>query len=802
VALGGARRRRRGPRRPRHGAGGHHSRSGGVVSDPTVMFPLVRLLAAADDDLVEAAVARLRTTGRPVSLPGLCNAAWLGYRPDRSYDGPAAGALLDEIVPVAHGYPSGRGPLGPQPAVPVGAIVSLDLGSDIAYGEVVWKEGAHPELDAAWVPGWLAGAPALPPDGTAPPPDYAPQPGVRVLTERLVVDFGCFGDDLAPSAVKLARLRSRSLRVDRYGHLIVDAAYDDGADEADDVAFWAAWAAVHHPGALAAAGLRADASVLEAAAGNLADALATRPDVRSFGIHYLHVEAYDALVAADGAGGRLQRVVRGLAYLPARARTGWTAMSARVVDALGHDAVAGRAWPSMVVTASLLALDTLAEEAPAGDWNGVHVRLDDAWQGGGLWRTELLDGAAPVAADPAVALGLGWVEHTGGDVVRAEEPGPDDRLDAPDWYDGTDEDERDGDWALTGSEVAWLVHLTAHDIDTDRLRLPARVSQLVRATLVAAGQDRLIVSIQHDGQGEQRDFVGLGDDAHLNVEWPLGLLPGTTIRASWAVRSTVVVVATRRLPIPEQLAGLTYTHEYNLRVALAAAGAVDTAQPVTLRQLVRAAVRRHGDVAEDGTRCLALDVIVARCFGPRGEVAPGYPAAVMRRAVAAAADGLVAAGVARLVGDYLVIEDRTSAAGRRADEELLARYLEETQRRLRQHAARHWVAPSVVNLPPTWRRSQEKSEGWSEVAGTDGLPGDDLAPNQTWRKGHPRGRTMPGEVTAALERAKRSFAQLPDAPEAAADLDDVAADPFANDDNSPALGTAGTAGGREEPADA
>ncbi len=750
------------------------------------------LTAEADDALVADVVAHLAKAAWPVSLPGLCNAVWFDSLGRRGYEGVAAGALIDEAALAAHGYPEGREPIGPQPAIPLGAVVSMITGDDIAYGEIVWKEGAHQALEASWVPGWLAGAPALPADGAAPGPDWVPSVGARVLRERLVVDFGCLGDDLAPSAAKLERLRRRGYRLDRFGHLVIDSRYDD-EDEADDVAYWAAWTARRHPRALAAVGIDPDASLVLAAATHLADALDAHPEVRSFGAYYVHADAHVAAVTADGPGGVLHRTARSLAHLPTRSRCVWVSMSARLADDLGADAMASTAWPSAVVTTSLLTLDLLAEEAPAGDWNGVHVRLDDAWHGGGLWRTELLSAKGPVAAEPAVALGLGWVEHTGGAVERVGGPDADTELDAPDWYD-------EDDWELDGSEVSWLVHLTAHDIDTDRLRVPGQISDLVRATLTAAGQDALVVAIAHDGSGEERDVVTLGDDGHLNVCWPLGIHPGTSVRASWSVGSTVVVAATHLLPEPELLAGITYTHEYNVRVALAAAGEIDTAaKPVTIRQLIRAAVRRHGALTDDGCRCLTMREIVAHCFGPNGELVPAYHAEVLHRAVRAAAAGLAAAGLARIDGEFVVIAEQASVSGRRADAEVLARYVDAMRKRVRRETARHWVAPSIVNLSGHRRRSLEKGRSWAEVAGTDGLPDGGLAPNQTWRRGHPRGGRVPHEVTRTLERIKAALAPLPGGAEAAAVFDAAASAPFAASDRFCPADTA--APGREEPSD-
>ncbi|MGH9043832.1 MAG: hypothetical protein ACRDVP_03150 [Acidimicrobiales bacterium] len=58
--------------------------------------------------------------------------------------------------------------------------------------------------------------------------------------ERLVLDLGGLGAGLMPSDAKLHRLRETCYRVDAFGQLIIDAEYPEGAEEDDDVAFWAA----------------------------------------------------------------------------------------------------------------------------------------------------------------------------------------------------------------------------------------------------------------------------------------------------------------------------------------------------------------------------------------------------------------------------------------------------------------------------------------------------------------------------------------------------------------------------------
>ncbi len=730
-----------------------------------------------DEEIIEVALAELRCLGRPVSLPGLLNVLWFGRGELGCYDGAAFGEYLDGLPTLSH-EAVGEKRLGEaQEAVPLGALVKVEIGDDEAWGEVIWKEGAHSLVSAGWVPGWLAGAPTGMPYDGPPPPDLIPPDGPRLLRERMVVDFKCLGDAFAPSQTKLARLRRRGRRLDRYGHLVAEVGYDAGLDEADDLTFWASWTVHHHPLALATAGVPAQAAVLAEAASVLAAALGARDDVRSFGPYYIDTDLYERVVEADKADdGPLRRTVRGLALLPHHEQVAWASMSARIADCADEDDVVGDRWPMAIVCASLLTLDTLAAAAADGDWNGVHLRLDDPWQGGGLWRAELLGTVSPVSADPAVALGLGWVAYTGGAINRVDTGGKDLNLE--------EIDEDDLSWDVVGSDVTWTVHLSNADLDSDRLRVPKRISELIAANLHTVGQDRILVLLRHDGDPESRDWSLLDGEGHLTARWPLGAWAGTTVRVTWALDATIVTGETRLLAEPELVGDITYTHEFNLAVALAAAGLAEpVSRTATIGQIVRAVVRRHGVVTEDGRVALPVDDVVAFCFGPRGEVAPGYGLAVLRQAVLSAVGAMSAAGIAGLEAGMIVVSERITGAGRRADSDLLSRFVDAQRRRLRRAAYRHYVPATVVNLPAGHRRSGDKEAQWAGVAGTDYLP-EVLAEGQTWRRRHTRGQGMDPNVQAQLRRAKEAIRRLGADKDFASCLDSALADPFAPDSDA------------------
>lgn len=739
---------------------------------------------AERDAIVKSCIDALARADGVVSVPSLCNRLWLGWGID-GYENAAASALIDAVPGVVHNEPRlpehadpDRDTPKPQPAVALGAIVKVDLGYGPAYAEVVYKEGAHRALDAGWVPKWLAGAPALPDTDAAPPPDYEPPPDGEhsdlVIRERLALDFACFGASFAPTARQWANLLRKQRYLDALGHLVIHARYEPG-DDTDDLGFWAHWVVAHSARALEVAGIDPDAVAIRQAAAQLAEAVGSHADVRGFGPYLLHEEHYRRLLGTGPDPDRYDRVARGLSHPYRREQRGWAAMSERVRTEIGEE-MEGTSWADHVIVASARTLELLSDEAPTGDWNGVHLRLDDPWQGGGLWRTEVLSATGPIALDPALALGLGWAEYTGDSTDLFLTGGGDEPAVLDDWLDGhaqtplvgdllADEDptdlvdERGADLAST--QLVWRVHVTGADITAGRLRMTSQVAPFIKAALETADQERVYVVLDHEGVGEFPQWCSLlptETQTHLSFEWPPLLRAGTTLEVSWGIGSLVVRAQSRLLLEPEYIDEVEFTHEFNEQVALAALGHRPPTQSHTLERLVRAVIRRRGQVSDDGRRCLTITEIVGGCFGPTGEVAPEYGRPVLVRVVTQAVTQMVRNHRAERDGDLVLIEEATRASGR-LDRELVNRFVDSTAQRLRRAATKSWVAPSVMNLR-FYRPSPAKRESWEEVRGTDGLPDTDLEGHQTWRKGHLRNGVLPPDLLRRLDRARAAAAAL------------------------------------------
>ncbi|MCA1683992.1 MAG: hypothetical protein LC708_02545, partial [Actinobacteria bacterium] len=131
-------------------------------------------LAPEDRAALVAHLGRLAATRGGILHPNVAwNALYYDWDPEaRTYG--AHGVDLDACPPLRHG--------DTHDAVPVGALCWVAVGSDYCWGEVVYKEGAHPAIHAdGEVPADVSGAAATESWGEAGP--------VAVLTERLVVDF-------------------------------------------------------------------------------------------------------------------------------------------------------------------------------------------------------------------------------------------------------------------------------------------------------------------------------------------------------------------------------------------------------------------------------------------------------------------------------------------------------------------------------------------------------------------------------------------------------------------------------------
>lgn len=341
-------------------------------------------------------------------------------------------------------------------------------------------------------------------------------------------------------------------------------------------------------------------------------------------------------LAADGAlgGEDLRHVASVLARAPDRGRRNaapgpqisYTAVGPRLRQ-LGSAEVAlrGLGYPAVICHANTVIADYLAGPVPIGAIASAgHVRLDDAWQGGGVWRTE--HPAGPYSGiDSLQALGLGWLESQTGQCAASDKAGPD-----PD-----SEPHRPDETQLLGitdSQLSWMAPLRLVHLLEGRCPLPEKVVEEMASSGLARPASRGLRMILRHEEVEllpdeaTQDGVALdvaaGRGRLVGIAWPLEMLPGVKVTFVWQRGAVVLSASTRLMDAPVELDGVTYDHEYDPRI-VTRDGAPGSAMrgragggPLSLAERIVRAVRRYGWLADDGTAVIETSRLASTVYGP------------------------------------------------------------------------------------------------------------------------------------------------------------------------------------------
>ncbi len=731
----------------------HQTLAAGKRDEPGELFlPELALGPAAVGDQDRRAiqaflVAVVAQRGMPLHTATLWNALYFGWDlDDAGYRG-VADTVIDGL-PVA--AMSAR-----AAALPVGAFARVTIGGGELWAEVVYKEGAHSKVDEGFVPAWISGAPAEPADGDD-------QPGVAVVRERLVLDPDAFGPGFSASMSQLDRLRRHARWLDERGHLQVDAVYDDQEAELDDPSFFARWLFRTHHAALAEGRLRAalgddagdedlwDALVTSlAAVGELAGETSGVRVWRSY--HFLQRRYQRQLADAEQPLGAsdLDHLVRSLTRVPRGQQVGFAALGPRLAEYATREQLTGPAYAEAICHATTFVLDHLAALAPDGILQPTtHLRIDDNWQAGGIWRSEQLTSRSTLCdLPPWIPLGLGYASSVGAGTTDeaaiaakplAQQPEPEPEI-----------------VELTTSLAVFRTPLRSLDLNEGRLRVPVPVATGLAATLAGRGDDRLGLRVSHDGTTldpeEAFHWVRLDPDdlALLGVDWPVGFYPGIFVTVSWSVGATILQAHTTLAIPPLELDGRTFEHEADLQLLARSLGlVVPQRRATTLRDLIIGALSRHGRRAPDGSRRAARSVVVAVLLGP---VAPPTALAAVNRII----DELIADQLLGTADGELVWTPRLRRTTRVLDMEALRAYQDAGQGRLVRLVRRHFVAMFLRKLPAGRRARDEKRAGYAHAVHEQGMAGQlpaELPDGWTWVEGHERG-SLPALDLAEMDRS-------------------------------------------------
>lgn len=621
---------------------------------PRMMFSLDEASPGERQRLLRYLAALVATRRAPVHVNVAFNAVYFGFDlAARAYVG---GALNDLFS-----LPEVRVEAGSD-ALPVGALVNIMAGTHPLFAEVVYKEGAHPLLgDDGSLPGWLSGAPA---GATGPGQADSGEAAETVLRERLVIDVDAFGSDLSLTAEQLQRMKARGRGLDTDGHVIIGSRYASRDDaDLDEVSYYARYLLTRGREQLLSASaplpigtlLTEDAGAEqyeEALLGLLrtvTQALESLPELRMWRGYAFTRASLGARLRDPGplGGSDLQTVAVQLGrsamrtqpsrWGPARNVT-YTAIGPRLRGVRGSaEALKDLGYAIAVCHANAVVSDYARRDAD--EMTGllpdeVSLRLDDPWQGGGVWRAEH-PGSVYARVDAIQALGLGWRSsfpaQTQSTATSEAPADPEPVI--------TENDASDDNGTLlsvSDSQVSWTQPLRlSHQLD-GRLPLPQQVVSKMRMIGGALPQ-RLRLILAHDGyelhqsqMQQNTDTVLYGPSPQLGgIDWPLEFFPGILLTCTWPRGGSVIRATSTLLDTPITVDGMEIEHRYDAsiltrdtapgearrRTAVAARGSTGPGGTLTLPQRVLRAVRRMGLLNTDGRAVLARSGLTTALYG-------------------------------------------------------------------------------------------------------------------------------------------------------------------------------------------
>lgn len=572
----------------------------------------------------------------PVHTTVAFNAVYFGY--ELHGDGYGGSPLrLDDFPVVTFGECA--------PALPVGAMVCIATGSDPLFAEIVYREGAHPEVGALGdVPAWVSGAPAGA-EGSGRPGTDA-EPGRR---ELLVPDLHAFGPALSLSPAQLHRLRTRGRWINEDGHVVVDVCYPSSqAAQRDDLTAYAdhllttareQLLSPFVPVSLASLVGSAHDDDLRAGLLGLLDTvrgvLNSSPLLRTWG-HYAMTRTSLADCWRDSGplgGDDLRTLVAAVerAATPARRRHGliapntvYTAVGPRLRGFRGAaERLRGAGYAAAVCRANVALADVVHGDSDHGLFgNGCRITLDDAFEGGGVWRSHH-PGDAEAPGDPLVPVGRGW-NSTLPALSEAEAEVELEPVDAP----LADEDVLGtGDLLRSDAqEIVWraplrLTHLIGgwfplHPFVAEELHRPHGTHPMLRLELDHAGETL------DEGEAVQNIAAELdyGSGRLTGVVWPGDFFPGLMLELRLLRGDTVIRLATTRLKECVQAGDRETEHCYDPRVLTredvpGSSRHRDSAVGLGPRQLVMRTVRRCGLLTLDGHALMDRSVLPSAVYG-------------------------------------------------------------------------------------------------------------------------------------------------------------------------------------------
>lgn len=287
-----------------------------------------------------------------------------------------------------------RSPKAVDAPLPIGAFVQLKPGSQLIWGEVVYKEREVAPQDSAVCSWELA-------------PGFLDIPADGIIRERLVLDFDT---SLMPNQQSvISREISRKRMLDSYGHLVLSSHY--GAHEAilDDGAFFVEYLLGHY-GQEILQDVVSDLSeeskryALLQSLQTVRDILAGIPELQSWGEYWFTRTAQAAEASLPDSEDRHASIRKAVSKLPPQQATGYHAVSLALLENYRRNSQSNEElallsqtnYVSRIVHGNAYLRDWIS--ATSQD-SGYYTREVDVRVCGGVWRSERKHaGAAPAYA--------------------------------------------------------------------------------------------------------------------------------------------------------------------------------------------------------------------------------------------------------------------------------------------------------------------------------------------------------------------------------------------------------------------
>jgi hypothetical protein len=660
--------------------------------------------------------------GFPLQLASLWNALYFEWDLDEA-GYVAAGLNPDRVCAAAFG--------ATDEAVPVGAFVRVARGEGEVWAEVVYKEGRHP---------------AIGPDGIVPPgvsgarAELVGDPPHAEIREALILDFDAFGPAWNDRR-DIERFKRRGA-LDAFGQITMTGCYEANDAELDDAAYYARYLLRHHRDGLLAEFVDPAIddedlfALLLVSFGAIAEILRDDQALATFNAYFFSERDYRAAVGAGDEGpvgaDLFATLYTGIVNPPRGQRVAYAATSQRIVEYLTAGglepadwaSLSGPGWGRLAVYANHYVAEhvtSLLHGMERGYGGACHVRRDDAWQAGGIWRTERVEGnRLPDVArlPPLMALGLGADEAR-----RAGQTAPT----------FTPEELPAVPIAVDASSRRWIAVLTAAEIDAGSLRL----GETACRWLVSHGQGQLRFKLGEEtrpGQPLINELVAY--DARraqlTGIAWGWEVFPGVRLFCSAQDGGLVVRAYLRRLDRPALVAGERLEFEYDESYVgrarrRARLDAREVAGASSLRELIARAFRARGEALPEGARRLTGTELVAATVGLDAD-----PATISLVLLTVGEMDIADDGAGTLTWRP-VISRRTRTIDLTLIRDVGARGL----------ASARWLRPRVVRMHLRWQHpSPDKVAGYREALRTYGAWGrlaSDLPEGRTWVKRYEAG---------------------------------------------------------------